>query len=145
MAEVDKDNNIDYYKIMTEKLEQCLKSLGCRLIDAEHNLDHREIKGAVKIENNPDDKHDEMNVRREMVNRRIWEDRFDKDTVRHGGDDNEEKTAVKHWYEKPEGRDGMTHSNPKRKYNEACGEEEGQREAGADRPAPEGPRVQAHR
>jgi hypothetical protein len=58
-------------------------------------------------------------VLREMVKISVWEDSFDKDTVRHGGDDNEEKTAVKYWYEKPEGRNGMTYSNPKRKYNEA--------------------------
>jgi hypothetical protein len=74
---------------------------------------------AVKLKYNPDGKHDKMNVLREMVNRSVWEDRFDKDTVRHGGNDNEEKTAVKHWYEKPEGRGGMTHIIPKRKYNEA--------------------------
>jgi hypothetical protein len=47
------------------------------------------------------------------------EDRFNKETVGHGDDDDEEKTAVKYLYEKPEGRDGMTDSNPKSKYNEA--------------------------
>ena len=31
------------------QLEQCLKSLGCKLIDAKHDLDHREITGAVML------------------------------------------------------------------------------------------------
>jgi hypothetical protein len=77
-------------------------------IDAEHDLDHREITGAVKLKNNPNDKHEEVNVLRERVNRSVWEVRVDKGTVRHSGNDNKEKTAVKYWYEKPEGRDGMT-------------------------------------
>ena len=55
---------------------------------------------------------------RERVNMSAWEDRFNQDTVGHGNDDDEEKTAVKYLYEKPEGRDGMTNSNPKSKYNE---------------------------
>jgi hypothetical protein len=53
-------------------------------IDAEHDLGHREITGAVKLKNNPDDKHDEANVLRERVNMSVWEDRVNKDTVRHG-------------------------------------------------------------
>jgi hypothetical protein len=84
---------------ITKKVEQCPKSLGCRLIDA------------VKLKNNPDGKHDEVNVLRERVNISVWKDRFDKDSVGHGSDDNEEKTVVKYRYEKPEGRDGMTYSN----------------------------------
>jgi hypothetical protein len=90
-------------------------------IDAEHDLDHRVTTGAVKLKNNQDGKHDDVNVLRERINLSVWGDRVDKDTVRHGGENNKEKTAVKHWYEKPEGRDGMNHSNLKRKYNEVPG------------------------
>jgi hypothetical protein len=100
-------------------VEHCLKSLGCRLIDAEHDLDRREITGAVMLKNNPDGKHDEVNVLRERVNMGAREDRFGRDTGGHDDDDDEEKTVVRYLYEKPEGRDGMTDTNPKSKYNEA--------------------------
>jgi hypothetical protein len=54
----------------------------------------------------------QVKVVRERVNMSAREDRFDKDTVRHGDDDDEEKTVEKHLYEKPEGRDVMTNINP---------------------------------
>jgi hypothetical protein len=85
-------------------VEQCLKSLGWRLINAEHDLDRRKITGAVMLKNNPDGKHDEVNVLRERVNMSAREDRFDRDTVGHGDDDDEEKTAGKYMYKKPEMR-----------------------------------------
>jgi hypothetical protein len=77
-----------------------------------------EITGAVILKNNPDGKHDEVNVLRERGNMSAREDRFDRDIVWHGEDDDEEKTVGKHLYEKPEGRDGMTDINPKSKYDE---------------------------
>ena len=40
------------------QVEQCLKSLGWRLINAEHDLDRRKITGAVMLKNNPDGNHD---------------------------------------------------------------------------------------
>ena len=58
---------------------------------------------------------------RERVNMKAREDRVNEDTVGHGNDDAEEKTAEKHLYEKPEGRDTMTDSNLKSEYNEANG------------------------
>ena len=74
----------------------------------------REVTG----KNNPDGKHDEVKMVRERVNMSAREDRFDKDTVRHGDDDDKEKTAEKHLYEKPEERDVMADINPKGKYDE---------------------------
>jgi hypothetical protein len=47
----------------------------------------REVMG----KNDPDGKHDEVNVVRERVNTSVWKDRFDKDTVWHGDDANEEE------------------------------------------------------
>jgi hypothetical protein len=105
------------------QVEQCLKSLGCRLINAEHDLDRREITGAVILnkeyevgvedhqgrelsmyempgmrevtgKNNPDGKHNEVNVVRERVNMSAREDRVDKDTVGHGDDDDYGETPV---------------------------------------------------
>ena len=35
------------------QVEQCLKSLGCRLINTEHDLDCREISGAVMRKKKP--------------------------------------------------------------------------------------------
>jgi hypothetical protein len=58
------------------QVEQYLRSLGCRLTNAEHDLDRRRITGAVMLKNNPDG------------NMGAQEDGFDKDTV-------EEKTVVK--------------------------------------------------
>ena len=100
------------------QVEQCLESLGCRLINAEYDLNHRKTTGAVMLKNNLDCKHDEVNVLRERVNMSARVDRFDRDTVGHD-DDDEEKTVVRYWYEKPEGRDGMIDTNPKSKYQEA--------------------------
>jgi hypothetical protein len=57
-----------------------------------------------------------VNAVRERVNTRAQEDRFDKDTAGHGNDDDEEKTAEKYRYEKPEERDVMTNISPKGKY-----------------------------
>jgi hypothetical protein len=79
------------------QVEQCLKSLGCRLIDVKPDRDRREITGAVMLnkeceagvenhqdrklsmyekpgirvvtgKNNPNGKHDEVNLVRERVN-----------------------------------------------------------------------------
>jgi hypothetical protein len=58
-------------------------------------------RGLSSSKTNPDDKHDEVNVLRERVNRSVWEVRVDKDTARHGGNGNKEKNTVKYWYEKP--------------------------------------------
>jgi hypothetical protein len=79
-----------------------MKSLGWGLINAEHDLDRRKITGAVMLKNNPDGKYDEVNVLKERVNMSAWEDRFDRDTVVHGDDDDEEKTAGNYMYEKPD-------------------------------------------
>jgi hypothetical protein len=56
------------------------------------------------LKNNPDGKHDEVNVLRQRVNMSAWEDRFDRNTVGHGDDDDEEKTAGKYMYENSEMR-----------------------------------------
>jgi hypothetical protein len=81
------------------QVEQYLRSLGCRLTNAEHDLDHRRITGAAMLKNNPDGKHDGVNMLRDNMS--AQEDRFDKDTV-------EEKTVVKTQpHGKPETRDVM--------------------------------------
>jgi hypothetical protein len=54
---------------------------------------------------------------RERVNASAREDRFDKDTARHGDDDNEVKTAEKHGYEKPVERNVMVDINFKGMYD----------------------------
>ena len=85
-------------------MEQCLKSLGYRLIDAKPDRGHREITGAVMLskecegaverhqgrklsmyekpgirevmgKNNPNAKHEEVNSVRERVNMNAREDR----------------------------------------------------------------------
>jgi hypothetical protein len=99
----------------------------------------REVTG----KNNPDGRHDEVNVVRERGNMRqvqseqllkilgcksiaaehdlkrsAREVRFDEDTVGHVDDDDKEKIAEKHLYKMPEKRDVMTDINYKGKYDE---------------------------
>ena len=103
---VEEDKNETDGEDMTKKVEeQCLKRRGCRLVDAEHDLDRRELTEAVMLKSNPDGKHDEVNVR-ERVNLGVWEDRFDRDAV-GDGDDDDKKTAGKYGYEMAEVRDVM--------------------------------------
>jgi hypothetical protein len=59
-----------------------------------------------------------VNVVRERINTSAWKDRFEKDTVGHGDDDDEVKTAGKYLHEKPEVGDRMTDINPMSKYDE---------------------------
>jgi hypothetical protein len=63
------------------QVEQCLESLGCRLINAEYDLNRRKTTGAIMLRNN------EVNVLRERVNMGAREYRFDRDTVGHDDDD----------------------------------------------------------
>ena len=85
---------------------------------AEKHLYEKPEERDVMTKNNPNGKHDVVNVVRESGNTRAQENRFDKDTAGHGNYDDEEKTAEKHRYEKSEERDVMTDINPKGKYNE---------------------------
>jgi hypothetical protein len=45
-------------------MEQCLKSMGWRLTNAEHDLDRRKSTGAAMLKNNPNGNHDEVDVLR---------------------------------------------------------------------------------
>jgi hypothetical protein len=85
---------------------------------AEKHLYKKPEERDVMTKKNPNGKHNEVDVVRERVNTSAREDRFDKDTAGHGDDDDEEKTAEKHRYEKPEKRDVMIDINPKGKFDE---------------------------
>jgi hypothetical protein len=50
------------------QVEQHMRSLGCRLANAEHDLDRRRITGAAMLKDNPDGKHDEVNMLRDGMN-----------------------------------------------------------------------------
>jgi hypothetical protein len=52
------------------QVEQYRRSLVCRLTNAEHDLDCRRITRAVTPKNNPDGKHDEVNMLRDNMLRR---------------------------------------------------------------------------
>jgi hypothetical protein len=70
-----------------------------RLREDTAEVDKDEID-EVMLKNNPDGNYDEVNMLRERVNTSVWEDRFDRDAVRDG-DDDDEKSVGRYVYEMP--------------------------------------------
>jgi hypothetical protein len=106
------------YTLRQGQMEHCRKSMGWRLTNAEHDLDRRKSTGAAMLKNNPDGNHDEVDVLRERVKLSVLEDRFDRDAVADG-DDEDRKTAGKYVHKKPKMRGVMIKNNSNGKNDEA--------------------------